>query len=187
MIERHYLDDVLLQLRKLKELADKAIAQIDDTQLFALIDPDANSIAILMKHMSGNMRSRWTDFLTSDGEKPDRDRDREFSQEPDDTKARILRSWENGWTCVFAAIGSLAVEDLAKTVRIRGETHTVPEAINRQMTHYAAHVGQIVLLAKHFAGERWRSLSIPKGKSKEFDVAKSGAAYTVESPGPKQG
>jgi uncharacterized protein DUF1572 len=185
MIGRPYLDDVLLQLRKLKEQADKAIAQIDDKQLFELIDPEANSVALIMKHMSGNMRSRWTDFLTSDGEKRNRDRDREFAQEPDDTKGEILKSWEDGWACALAAIGSLAVEDLGKTVRIRGEAHTVLEAINRQMTHYAAHVGQIVLLAKHFAGSQWRTLSIPKGKSKEFDVAKTGTTYTLPPLTPK--
>jgi hypothetical protein len=177
MIEQHYLDDTLLQLRKLKDLADKAIAQIDHDSLFAVLDPEANSIALIMKHVAGNMRSRWTDFLTSDGEKPDRHRDREFEREPGDTRATIMSSWEDGWRRVFQAVSSLTPEDLGKTVTIRGEAHSIVEALDRQLTHYAAHVGQIVLLAKHYAGAGWQSLSIPRGKSKEFDVSKRGAAY----------
>jgi Protein of unknown function (DUF1572) len=185
MIEKHYIEDTILQLRKLKDLADKAIAQIDGEQVFAVLDPEANSIAIIMKHVAGNMRSRWTEFLTSDGEKQTRDRDGEFMVGPDDTLGNIMSDWEDGWNLVLGAIGSLTPEDLQKTVRIRGEAHTVVEAINRQVTHYAAHVGQIVLLAKHYAGPRWRSLSIPKGKSKEFDVAKSGGAYNLDRPAKK--
>jgi len=179
MIERHYLDDCLLQLRKLKTLADKAIDQIEHEHLFAVLDPEANSIAVIMKHMAGNMRSRWIDFLTADGEKPDRDRDGEFVREPDDTEAKIKSMWEDGWSRTFQAVSSLTPEDLGTSVRIRGEAHTVVEAINRQLTHYAAHVGQIVLLAKHHAGSDWRSLSIPRGKSKDFDVSKSGGTYDV--------
>jgi hypothetical protein len=180
LIEQHYLDDVLRQLRKLKDQADRAIAQIEDAHLFAVLDPEANSIALIMKHLAGNMRSRWTEFLTSDGEKPGRDRDREFELTPADTRAEILSAWEDGWTWVFDAVGSLSPEDLGRTVRIRGEAHSVVEAINRQMTHYAAHVGQIVLLAKHYAGPRWRSLSIPRGQSRAFDVSKSGTPYDVK-------
>jgi hypothetical protein len=179
MIEQHYLDDCLLQLRKLKTLADKAVAQIETEHIFAVLDPEANSIAVLMKHMAGNMRSRWADFLTTDGEKPDRDRDREFIAAPEESRAQILSMWEDGWSRVFQAVSSLTPADLGKTVRIRGEAHTVVEAINRQMTHYAAHVGQIVLLAKHYAGANWQSLSIPRGKSREFDVSKSGGAYDL--------
>ena len=177
MIEQHYLDDCLLQLRKLKAQADKAIAQIDDDALFAVLDPEANSIALIMKHMAGNMRSRWTDFLTSDGEKPDRGRDREFERYASDTKEAVLAAWEDGWNRVIEAISSLRPDDFSRSVTIRGERHSVLEAINRQLTHYAAHVGQIVLLAKHYTGSAWQSLSIPRGKSREFDVAKSGAAY----------
>jgi hypothetical protein len=177
MLAQAYIDDCLIQLRKLKGQADKAIAQIQNEALFAVLDPEANSIAIIMKHMAGNMRSRWTDFLTSDGEKPDRDRDNEFVLQPGDSRERILSLWEDGWQRVLQAISALAAEDLEKTVRIRGEAHSVVEAINRQMTHYAAHVGQIVLLAKHYAGPNWQTLSIPRGKSKEFDVSKSGAPY----------
>ena len=184
MVEQHYLDDTLLQLRKLKAQAEKAIAQINDEQLFALLDPDANSIALIMKHMAGNMRSRWTDFLTSDGEKPDRERDSEFERQANDTKNAVLAAWEDGWNRLFQAITSLRPEDLSKSVTIRGEPHSVLEAINRQMTHYAAHVGQIVLLAKHYAGPAWQSLSIPRGQSREFDVAKSGAAYGLTGSKP---
>ena len=179
-IEQHYLDDTILQLQKLKAQADKAIAQIDDEHLFALLDPDANSIAIIMKHMAGNMRSRWTDFLTSDGEKPDRNRDTEFEIGGGEARQQIVALWEDGWKRVLNALSSLTPADLQRTVRIRGEAHTVIEAINRQVSHYAAHVGQIVLLAKHYAGPRWQTLSIPRGKSREFDVSKSGAPYSYK-------
>jgi uncharacterized protein DUF1572 len=180
MIEQQYLDDAHLQLRKLKAQADKAIAQIRDEDLFALIDPNANSIALIMKHIAGNMRSRWTGFLTSDGEKPDRNRDAEFERQSDDTREKILSRWDAAWKLTLDTIASLAPEDLDKTVFIRGEAHSALEAINRQVMHYAAHVGQIVLLAKHYAGSGWNSLSIPKGKSRDFDVSKSGSRYGVE-------
>jgi hypothetical protein len=187
MIERHYLEDSLLQLRKLKRQADKAIGQIDDEQLFAALDPEANSIAVIMKHIAGNMRSRWTDFLTSDGEKPNRDRDREFVVEPGNSRAEILSIWEEGWNCAFHAVSFLTPEDFGKTIRIRDEPHSVVEAINRQMSHYAAHVGQIVLLAKHYAGAKWQSLSIPRGKSNEFEVSKRGAPYDLKQDAQKGG
>jgi hypothetical protein len=162
VIEQQYLDDCLLQLRKLKAQADKAIAQIDDERLFALIDPEANSIALIMKHVGGNMRSRWTDFLDTDGEKPDRDRDSEFEIDSADTRDAVLARWEDGWKCVLDAIAGLRPDDFARTVTIRGEPHSVVQAINRQMSHYSSHVGQIVLLAKHFAGPKWQTLSMPK-------------------------
>jgi hypothetical protein len=181
VIERHYLDDCLLQLRKLKRQADAALRQVDERQLFDTLDAESNSIAIIMKHMAGNMRSRWTNFLTSDGEKPDRNRDSEFIVEGADDRGRIVALWEDGWQLVFDAVGSLTPDDLARTIRIRGEAHSVIEAINRQMTHYAAHVGQIVMLAKHYAGANWQTLSIPKGKSKEFDVAKGGSKYEIKN------
>lgn len=181
MIEQHYLDDAIRQLRKLKIQAEGAIAQVEDEQLVAVLDPEANSIALIMKHMAGNMRSRWTDFLTSDGEKPDRHRDREFELAGNDTRAAVVAAWEDGWARLLDAIGSLSPVDLGKTVRIRGEAHSVIEAINRQTTHYAAHVGQIVLLAKHYAGPRWKTLSIPKGRSRDVDVSKEGGAYDVKS------
>ena len=162
MFETHYLDESVVQLRKLKAQAEKAIAQVDDGQLLALLDPDGNSIAIIMKHVAGNMRSRWTDFLETDGEKADRDRDSEFEAAADDTRAAITARWEDGWSRTLAAISALTPVDLEKTVTIRGEPHTVVQAINRQVSHYSAHVGQIVLLAKHFAGPKWQTLSIPK-------------------------
>ena len=165
MIEQHYLDDALRQLRKLKTQADQALAQTADDDLFATLDPESNSIAVIMKHVAGNMRSRWTDFLTSDGEKPDRERDREFETEAAETRAAVVAAWNGGWELVFGAISALTPADLTRTVHVRGEPHSVIEAINRQTTHYAAHVGQIVLLAKHYAGPRWQTLSIPRGKS----------------------
>ena len=162
MIEQHYLQDAVVQFKKLKAQADKALAQTTDAHLFATIDAESNSIAIIMKHIAGNMRSRWTDFLTSDGEKPDRQRDTEFEVAAADSRERILALWEDGWARTLKAVSTLTVADLSKTVQIRGEAHSVIEAINRQLTHYAAHIGQIVLLAKHFAGSDWETLSIPR-------------------------
>jgi Protein of unknown function (DUF1572) len=176
-IENHFLEDAVLQLRKYKGLADGALAQVADADLFRSVDPESNSIAIVMKHVAGNMKSRWTDFLTTDGEKPDRDRDAEFETETGDTRASVAARWEEGWRLLFSAIEGLSPADLSRTVAVRGEAHTVLQAIQRQLTHYAYHVGQVVFLARHFAGPRWRSLSIPKGKSKEFDVARNGRPY----------
>jgi hypothetical protein len=173
------LADALLQLRKTRDLAERALAQVSEEDLFRTIDEETNSIAIVMKHLAGNMRSRWTDFLTTDGEKPDRQRDREFEREPGDTPETIRRRWEEGWRLLFAALEPLREADLARTVAIRGEPHTVLEAIHRQLTHYAYHVGQIVLLARHFAGPRWRSLSIPRGQSARFEVSKEGKPYGI--------
>ena len=164
-----YLTDVVGQFRDLKTLADKAIAQLNDDQLFATLDEEANSIAALMKHIGGNLRSRFADFLTSDGEKPDRHRDTEFEAD-DDTKTAIVKCWEVGWQRLLDTLENLTNDDLAKTVFIRGEPHSVVKAINRGMTHSAAHVGQIVLLAKHLRGCDWKSLSIPRGKSEEFNT-----------------
>ncbi len=179
--QQHYIDDIIVQLRKYKRLAEKAVGQIDDEQFFETADHEAsNSIAIIMKHMAGNMRSRWTDFLKSDGEKPDRNRDQEFVIEEGSSRDSILKTWEKGWEYVFGAISSLQPDDLTRTVTIRGEEHTALEAINRQYAHYAYHVGQIVMLAKDFAGDGWQFLSIPLGKSKEFDVSKHGELYEVE-------
>ena len=179
MIEQHFLDDTLLQLRKLKAQADRAVAQISPDDFFALLGPEENSIALIMKHVAGNMRSRWTDFLTSDGEKPDRNRDSEFEIESQNTQEQVLKLWEDGWALVLSTVQSLRPDDLQRTVTVRGEAHTVLEALNRQLTHYAAHVGQVVLLSKHFAGAKWVSLSIPKGRSRDVDVAKSGSTYGI--------
>jgi hypothetical protein len=164
MLPEHYLEETIRQLRKLKDLADKAMAQIRDEDWFTTLDEEANSIAVIVKHMAGNMRSRWTDFLTSDGEKPDRRRDLEFEIEVRDAKESLLKRWEIGWRCLFDALTPLKPEDLGKTVLIRGEPHSVMQAINRQLSHYAYHVGQIVFLAKHFAGARWQTLSVPRRK-----------------------
>jgi len=162
MIEKQYLDDAVLQLSKLKAQADRALAQTSDKHLFATLDVESNSIAIIMKHVAGNMRSRWTDFLTSDGEKPNRNRDAEFESDAGDTRASITSYWNDAWTLTLAAIRALTPDDLGKSVSIRSDTMSVVEAINRQLTHYAGHVGQITLLAKHYAGPRWQTLTIPK-------------------------
>ena len=163
-----YLEDSLAVFRYYKKLAEKAMDQVADQHLFAVLDEAANSIAIIVKHMTGNMRSRWTDFLTSDGEKPDRNRDSEFV-DPPATRAALMADWENGWARVFDTLESLNDDDLARTVTIRGEAHSVMQAINRQLAHYPHHVGQIVLLAKHFASNHWQSLSVPRNKSAEFN------------------
>jgi hypothetical protein len=178
-MEHNFVGEALFQLKKLKKMAEDAFAQVSEEQFFTLIDPEANSLALIAKHISGNMRSRWRDFLTTDGEKPDRNRDSEFEREADDTRETILKRWEEGWSLTFSAIGPLTPKDLDRTVPIRGEPHTVLQAITRQMTHYAGHVGQIVFLAKHLAYPNWRSLSIPRGKSKEFDVARDGSHYRL--------
>lgn len=168
-IAKNYLDDVLTSFRAYKKLADKAFAQVDDDKFFATIDEESNSIATIIKHMAGNLISRWTDFLTTDGEKPDRQRDMEFVITTGVTRAEMLDYWERGWACVFGAIESLAPEDLAREILIRGERHTVVEAINRGLTHSAYHAGQIVFLAKHLRATEWQSLSIPRNQSVEFN------------------
>jgi hypothetical protein len=156
------------ELQKIKKLADKSIEQLSDAQLHATLDPEANSVAVLMRHMAGNMRSRWTNFLTSDGEKPDRMRDREF-EDPGQTRTELLAEWEHGWQCVFSALSPLTDADLPRTVMIRSEPHTVYKAISRQVAHYAGHAYQILLLAKHLQGANWKTLSIPRGQSEEFN------------------
>jgi hypothetical protein len=174
---RHYLEDAIGELRKYKGFADRAVAQVAEKDFFRKIDPESNSIALVMKHIAGNLRSRWTDFLTTDGEKPDRNRDTEFEKYDSDTRESIVARWESGWRTLFEALAPLTDDDLQRTVAIRGEPHTVLQAINRQLTHYASHVGQIVFLAKHFAGDRWKTLSIPRGKSRQFEVTKEGTPY----------
>ena len=173
-IVQNYYDDAISALRAYKKLADKAIAQVNDDELFVTLDEESNSVAVIMKHMAGNMFSRWTNFLTSDGEKPDRNRDMEFVIESNTTKADVLDYWERGWACVFAALEPLTLEDFEKTVLIRGEPHTIVQAINRQLMHYSYHIGQIVYLAKHFRSTEWRSLSVPRNKSAEFNAGKFG-------------
>jgi hypothetical protein len=163
-----FLEDSLAVFRYYKKLAERAMEQVADEQLFAQLDDEANSIAIIVKHMTGNMRSRWTDFLTTDGEKPNRNRDSEFIAPPA-TRLALLEDWEKGWDCVFKALESITDVDLGRTVTIRGEAHSVMQAVNRQLAHYPYHAGQIVLLAKHFACDRWQSLSVPRNKSAEFN------------------
>ena len=167
----HYLEEARRQMRGHKRLAERAMTQLKDEELFITLDPESNSIAVLVKHMAGNMRSRFTDFRTSDGEKPDRFRDQEFELNPATTRADLMKSWEDGWGRVFSAIESLKPEDVMRTVTIRGEPHTVLQAVNRQIAHYAQHTGQIVLLAKHIRSSDWKTLSIPRGKSEDFKTA----------------
>jgi hypothetical protein len=163
-----YLEDSRTLFAYYKKLGERAMDQLTDSQLFTALDGEANSIAIIVKHVSGNMLSRWTDFLTTDGEKPTRNRDGEF-EAPPATRAELLATWEAGWACLFSALEPLTDADLTRTVTIRGEAHSVMQAINRQLAHYPHHVGQIVLLAKHFTGDRWQSLSVPRKGSAEFN------------------
>jgi hypothetical protein len=163
-----YLKDSLEVFRSYKKLAERAMEQVTDEFLFTVLDQESNSIAVIVKHMAGNMRSRWTDFLSSDGEKPDRQRDLEFV-DPPATREALLAAWEAGWACVFSALEPLGEADLTRTVTIRGEAHSVMQAINRQLTHYAYHCGQIVLLAKHLNHSGWKALTVPRGKSEEFN------------------
>jgi hypothetical protein len=169
-IGQHYLADALRTFRDYKTLAERAFAQTSDEDFFKTIDEESNSIAVNIKHMAGNMLSRWTDFLTTDGEKPERNRDIEFVMLPGTTRDDMIAYWERGWRCVFDAVGPLQPDDLMRTVMIRGEDHTVIQAINRQLTHYAYHTGQIVFLAKHFRSSEWQSLSVPRNRSAELNA-----------------
>lgn len=168
-VSQHFLDEVRRQLRGHKRLGEGAIAQLQDAELFVELDPESNSVAILVKHLAGNMRSRFTDFLTTDGEKPDRHRDWEFELAANTTRDEVMRWWEQGWGCVLAALDSLTPEALLRTVHIREEPLTVLQALNRALAHYAFHVGQIVFLAKHLRSREWKTLSVPRGESEEFN------------------
>lgn len=170
--EEQYLAEARRALRQYRKLGEDAMAQMRDDELLAPLGEEDNSVALIVKHLWGNMRSRWRDFLTADGEKPDRNRDAEFELEPGATRDTVTRWWEEGWRCVFDALDPLGPADLARTVHIRGEPHSVLQAINRQVAHYSYHVGQIVLLAKHARGEEWKTLSIAKGGSQAFNVGK---------------
>jgi hypothetical protein len=163
-----YLRDSLTVFHYYKKLAERATEQVTDEQLFAVLDGEMNSIAIIVKHLVGNMRSRWTDFLISDGEKPDRKRDTEF-ENPPATRAELMRLWDEGWNYVFTALEPMSDADLGRRVEIRGEPHSVMQAINRQIAHYAYHCGQIVFLAKHLQAKQWKPLTVPRGKSEEFN------------------
>ena len=163
-----YLEDSISLFHYYKKLAEGAMAQVPDEQLFATLDKEMNSIAIIVKHITGNLRSRFTDFLTSDGEKPDRHRDTEFEAPPQSREA-VMKLWEENWNILFNALAGLSEEDLTRSVLIRGEAHSVMQAINRQLAHYAYHIGQIVFLAKHLSSDQWKTLSVPRGKSGEFN------------------
>ncbi|HLX83173.1 MAG TPA: DUF1572 family protein [Terriglobales bacterium] len=167
----HYLEEIKRQFRGHKRMGEAAMAQLADADFFVALDPESNSVAALVKHIAGNARSRFTDFLTSDGEKPDRFRDREFEVSASTTRADVMRWWEEGWSHVFSALDSLTPEDVQRTVTIRQEPHTVMQALNRAVAHYAQHTGQIVFLAKHLRSAQWQTLSIPRGKSEEYKVA----------------
>jgi hypothetical protein len=175
-----YLSDALAVFRQYKSLAERAIAQLTDEQLTTTLDPEMNSVALTMKHMAGNMRSRWTDFLTSDGEKTWRNRDSEFV-EPPATRNELLQMWNAGWQLVFSALEPLSDQDLGRTVTIRGESHSVMQAINRQIAHYSYHCGQIVFLAKHLQNENWTSLTVPRGKSEEFNASMTATSRPASS------
>lgn len=173
---QHYLDDAFTTFRAYKKLADKALDQLRKEEYFTTLDEESNSIAVIMKHIAGNMLSRWTDFLTTDGEKPERNRDLEFVIESQASNADVMNYWEKGWQRTFETLEGLQPEDLLRTVMIRGEKHTVVQAIDRQLAHYPYHIGQIVFLAKHFRSSDWKSLSIPKNKAAEFNK------YLEENP-----
>jgi hypothetical protein len=165
-----YLEDVRKVARDYKQLADDAMAQVDDAHFAAPLGGEENGIALIVKHMAGNLRSRWTDFLTRDGEKPDRNRDAEFELAGADDRRALMAAWEHGWAAFLGALDAVTPEDLGRTVHIRAEPHTVIRAVDRGVAHACYHVGQIVLLAKHFAGPAWRTLSIPRGQSRAFEA-----------------
>jgi Protein of unknown function (DUF1572) len=178
---KQYLEDAISSFRAYKKLAENAIAQIKDDEFFVTLDAEANSIALIMKHIAGNLMSRWTDFLTSDGEKPDRNRDMEFVIESGNSKEALLAYWDRGWQTLFSALEPLKPNDFEKTVKIRGEEHSIVQAINRQLTHYSYHIGQIVFLAKHFRSEEWKSLSVPRNRSAEFNATMSGRSRVADT------
>jgi uncharacterized damage-inducible protein DinB len=165
-----FLDEILRGMRGHKRLADDAIAQLTDAEFFAQPDPESNSVAVIVKHMAGNLRSRFTDFLTTDGEKPDRRRDSEFLMTPEATRSELLRCWQQNWQLLFDTLQSLCPDDLQRTVTIRGQPHTVLQALHRAAGHCAYHAGQITFLAKHWKGAAWQSLSVPKGQSEQFNA-----------------
>lgn len=169
MPESEFLKDCLREFEKLKRDAERALAQVSDQDLYRKLDPGTNSLAEIMKHLAGNIRSRWTDFLSSDGEKPDRDRDSEFVAGAEDRPERLRSELADSWAFLLAEFGKLGEADLDRIITIRSEPHTVRRAILRQLLHHSGHVGQMVLLAKHFAGEQWQTLSVPRGQSKEFN------------------
>ena len=170
-MEDNYLHSVRKQLEYYKILGEKTFAQLKEEELLWQFNQESNSIAIIVNHLWGNMKSRWTNFLVSDGEKEWRNRDREF-ESVIKTKAEMLKKWEDGWTCLFEAVDSVNTDNIDAEIYIRNQSHSIIEAINRQMMHYAYHIGQIVYVGRMIRGENWESLSIPKGKSKDFNAEK---------------
>jgi hypothetical protein len=169
-LDTTWIAELREEARRCRSQAEQALAQVDDAAFFATLDAETNSLALIVKHVANNLRSRWTDFYESDGEKPDRQRDREFEREAGDTRASLMGRWEEGWGCLFAVLDAMTPADLARTVVIRAEPHTVPRAALRSLMHTASHVGQIVLLAKHLRGADWTTLSVPRGRSEEFNA-----------------
>jgi uncharacterized damage-inducible protein DinB len=167
-IASSYLEEIKRQFRGHQRMGERALAQLEEKDFFVTLDPESNSVATLVKHIAGNARSRFTDFLTSDGEKPDRFRDQEFEVSEKTTREEVMRWWEQAWSYVFSALDSLKPDDVLRTVTIRQEPHTVMQALNRSLAHYAQHIGQIVFLAKHLRSGQWQTLSIPRGKSEEY-------------------
>jgi hypothetical protein len=174
-VSRLYLQNIQQLFASYKSMGERAMAQLSEGQLTQSLGEESNSIAVIVKHLRGNMLSRWTNFLTEDGEKPWRKRDREFEADLHSREA-IMAAWEEGWACLFEAIRPLQADQVLQTIHIRGEVHTVLEAANRQLTHYSYHIGQIVLLAKHWRGGEWQTLSIPRGESEQFNQQKFGKA-----------
>jgi hypothetical protein len=180
MFIESYKAEALDSFRQCKKMAERAIEQVSDDEFFKAIDTEDNSIAVIIKHIAGNLHSRWRDFLTTDGEKPDRNRDAEFALEAD-TRESLMHFWETGWLTLFDNVEPLTVEDFAKSITIRGQAHSIVQALNRQLTHYSYHVGQIVFLAKHFKSAEWKTLSIPKNRSADFNqFLNDGSAQSVD-------
>jgi hypothetical protein len=171
-IASYYLEEIKRQFRGHHRMGEKALAQLEEKDFFVTLDPESNSVAALVKHISGNARSRFTDFLTSDGEKPDRFRDQEFEVAGATTREEVMRWWDQAWVYIFKALDALKPEDVLRTVTIRQETHTVMQALNRALAHYAQHIGQIVFLAKHLRSSNWQTLSIPRGRSEDFKAVR---------------
>lgn len=183
---QNYLSDAIEQFRYYKKLAEKAFEQVSDEQFFQTIDPESNSIAVIVKHIAGNQRSRWTDFLTTDGEKDFRNRDTEFEIIGEDRQS-LMEFWESGWVALFNALEPITPEDFSKTVTIRGQEHSIAMAINRQLCHYSYHIGQIVFLAKHLKSSNWKTLSVPKNRSAEFNTHMAAKTQTPGSNLKRQG
>lgn len=180
-VSKAMVDGAIASFRSNKGWADKAIAQLSDDTLHVALDPNTNNVAVIMKHVAGNLLSRWTDFLTTDGEKPWRNRDDEFA-DTFGTRDELIAYWDSGWQRMFDSVSSLSSGDLAKTVTIRGEPHSVPLAIQRSLAHCAYHVGQIMLIARILAGDHWTTITIPRGASANFNQRVWGKGHYQSAP-----